>query len=329
MKEKADRGSIAETSQVGAGARSSLGGVMSAEKGTLLIVDDEAEIREIIEINVSSLGYKVLEAGDGEQALEILRSHKVDVVVSDLMMPRMSGISLLTEMRDNDFMQPFIFVTAYPSQDSTIQALRLGAFDYVEKPFESEELRSLIVEAVRVSQEVTRLYHKGPAKSPEASSESAAMNEIRKLKTLRYSDSNSSAAKDDSSRERLLEIFVSEAMPQLLFCDAAIKGLENYDERSFELGYLFRVMQAIAAAAESIAAQNIVTVAKEAEKFYTALRIRPRSVNAEVIELAIRTNDVLKNLVNNLTKNFYLLSQDHESVVSEIKQKTNNLEAAA
>ena len=302
---------------------------MSAEKGTLLIVDDEAEIREIIEINVSSLGYTVLEAGDGEQALEILRSHKVDVVVSDLMMPRMSGMSLLTEMRDNGFVQPFIFVTAYPSQDSTIQALRLGAFDYVEKPFDSEELKLLIAEAVRVSHEMKRLDVKGPTKPMQAANDSNALSEIRKLKTLRYTDSNSAVAKDDSSKERLLEMFVSEAMPQLLFCDAAIKGLENYDERSFELGYLFRVMQAIGTAADSIAAQNVVTVAREAERFYTALRIRPRAVNSNIIELAIRTNDVLKNLVNNLTKNFHLLSQDHESVVTEIKLKTHNLESAA
>ena len=302
---------------------------MSAEKRTLLIVDDEAEIREIIEINVSSLGYKVLEAGDGEQAMEVLRSHKVDVVVSDLMMPRMSGMSLLTDMRDNGFMQPFIFVTAFPSQDSTIQALRLGAFDYLEKPFESEELKLLIAEAVRVSHEMSRLDVKSPTKNAQSDSDKHAVSEIRKLKTLRYTDSNNAAARDDSSRERLLEMFVSEAMPQLLFCDAAIKGLDNSDERNFELGYLFRVMQAIGAAAESISAQNVVAVAREAERFYTALRIRPRAVTPNVVELAFRTNEVLKNLVNNLTKNFHLLSKDHESVVTEIKQKTSSLEDAA
>jgi response regulator RpfG family c-di-GMP phosphodiesterase len=238
-------------------------------------------------------------------------------------------MSLLTDMRDNGFMQPFIFVTAYPSQDSTIQALRLGAFDYVEKPFESEELKLLIVEAVRVSHEMNRLDVKSPAKTIQNAGDSHAVSEIRKLKTLRYTDANCAEAKDDSRKDRLLEMFVSEAMPQLLFCDAAIKGLDNYDERSFELGYLFRVMQAIGTAAESISAQNVVTVAREAEKFYTALRVRPRAVTPNVTELAIRTNEVLKNLVNNLTKNFHLLSKDHETVVTEIKQKTSNLESAA
>jgi chemotaxis protein histidine kinase CheA len=171
-----------------------------------------------------------------------------------------------------------------------------------------------------------RLDVEGPTKQSQATSDSVALSDIRKLKTLRYTDSHSAAAKNDSCKERLLEMFVSEAMPQLLFCDAAIKGLDNFDERNFELGYLFRVMQAIATAAESISAQNVVTVAREAERFYTTLRIRPRVLNSNTIELALRTNEVLKNIVNNLTKNHQLLSQDHESVVTELKQKTNSLE---
>src|SRR6187455_2336086 len=100
--------------------------VMNAKaKGTLLVVDDEAEIREIVEMHVAPLGIRVIEAGDGQQALEAVRQHHVDVIVSDLMMPRMTGLGLLSALRDSGFMKPFIFLTAYPSQDSTLQALRL------------------------------------------------------------------------------------------------------------------------------------------------------------------------------------------------------------
>lgn len=302
---------------------------MSQEKGTLLIVDDEAEIREIIEVNVASLGFNVLEAGDGEQALEVLKEHRVDVVVSDLMMPRVSGLSLLTDMRDLGFMQPFIFVTAYPSQDSTIQALRLGAFDYVEKPFDSEELKMLILEAVRVSQEMNRLGIKGaPTKGKVPAGESQAMADIQKLRTLRYNDERSAPEATSAARTKLLEMFVSEAMPQILFCEAAIKGLQNPEERAFELGYLFRVMQAVRSAAESISAQHVAELASYAEKFYTALRVRQRSVNEETIALALRANDLLKELVDNITQ-VKDLDSAQKAVLADIRRISQNLEGTS
>lgn len=300
---------------------------MSEGKGTLLLVDDEAEIREIIEIHVSSMGFTVLEAGDGEQALEILKNHKIDVVVSDLMMPRMTGIALLTEMRELGFMQPFIFVTAYPSQDSTIQALRLGAFDYVEKPFDSEELKSLILEAVRVSQEMKQIGIKdAPARKAPGSAGNQAICDIQKLKTLRYNETGVTGITSGQSKEKLLEMFVSEAMPQLLFCDAAIKGLTNAEERNFELGYLFRVMQAVATAAESIAAKAVVEFSTQAERLYTALRVRPRAINDESIDLAVRVNEMLKDLVDNISEYDSALTQPQQSLLSELRDAANNLD---
>lgn len=303
---------------------------MAVDKGTLLIVDDEAEIREIIEINVSAMGFTVLEAGDGEQALEILKTHKVDVVVSDLMMPRMSGISLLTDMREIGFIQPFIFVTAYPSQDSTIQALRLGAFDYVEKPFDSDELKSLILEAVRVSQEMNRLGIKAaPTRQAMIETENQTVSDIQKLKTLRYNETGVTRAPAGQSRNRLLEMFVSEAMPQLLFCDAAINGLENAEERSFELGYLFRVMQAIATAGSSISAKSVVEFASEAERLYTALRVRPRAVNDESIGLALRVNETLKGLVNIVSGHATEMTPEHKELLRELRSAADNLDGTA
>jgi DNA-binding response OmpR family regulator len=302
---------------------------MSQSKGTLLIVDDEAEIREIIEVNVAALGFTVLEAGDGEQALEILKEHQVDVVVSDLMMPRMSGLTLLTDMRDLGYMQPFIFVTAFPSQDSTIQALRLGAFDYVEKPFDSEELKMLILEAVRVSQEMGRLGIKGaPTKGKIPAGDSQAVADIQRLRTLRYSDERSVAQVSGAAREKLLEMFVSEAMPQILFCEAAIKGLQNPEERSFELGYLFRVMQAVRSAAESIGATHIAELASTAERFYTALRVRQRSVNDETIDLATRVNNLLRDLVDNISQ-ARELDASQKAVLAEIRGTASSLEGSS
>lgn len=264
--------------------------------GTLLVVDDEAEIREIIELYATTLGFKILEASDGDAALEVLRANHIDVIVSDLMMPRMTGLGLLDALRTEGFTQPFIFITAYPSQDSTIQALRLGAFDYLEKPFDPDELGALLSEAMRVSLGMQEL---GSAvqtpKEEHADTEQRAVLEINKLKTLRYDRAPSGG--DTTKRQKLLDLFVNEATPQLLFCEASIKGLKNAEERAFELGYLFRVMQGVATAAEAVGETHIKVLAEMAQAFYTALRVKPRAVTDEAVELAVKANETLREMV--------------------------------
>ena len=262
--------------------------------GTLLVVDDEVEIREIIGLYASTLGMKVFEASDGEAALEILRTTAVDVIVSDLMMPRMTGLGLLERLRQDGFTQPFIFVTAYPSQDSTIQALRLGAFDYLEKPFDPNALGVLLHEAMRVSRELKKLPD--TVESLPSGADGQAMLEIHKLGTLRYDLRDLPEAADPKNR-RLLDLFVSEATPQLLFCEAAVQALGKAESRSFELGYLFRVMQGIGAAAGSIGADKVKALAQAAANFYTALRVKPRAFAPDYAELAARTNEMLRILV--------------------------------
>ena len=291
-------------------------------KGTLLVVDDEAEIREIVEMHVAPLGLRVIEAADGLQAVEVVKQHHVDVIVSDLMMPRMTGLGLLSALREAGFMKPFIFLTAYPSQDSTLQALRLGAFDYLEKPFEGDELRTLLGEALRVSLET------------QALGGSMVACEIQKLRTLRYGGEPAATAHapqattTDAGKRRLEDLFIAEATPQLLFCEAAIKGLEQPDERAFELGYLFRVMQGIASAAESIGAGDVANVARAAEHLYTALRVRPRAVGREAIQVAQRTNGVLQQLVSTVGTDAET-PEEMADVVTDLQRLTGELEGTA
>jgi DNA-binding response OmpR family regulator len=257
--------------------------------GTVLIVDDEAEIREIIELSVSTLGLETLQAADGLQALEIVRSRRVDVVVSDLMMPRMTGTTLLSALRAEGHTQPFIFVTAFPSQDTTLQALRLGAFDYVEKPFDPDDLEVILREAVRVGCES---QDKASAQSGADGRAHAAIN---RLKSLRLTDA-AAATEAAAGSARLTELFAQETLPQLSFCEGAIKGLGNPDQRQFELGYLYRVAQAVAGAGAAIGEQAIAGVANATARFYTVLRVKPQAVSPEVVDLAQRANGLMERL---------------------------------
>ncbi len=118
----------------------------------VLIVDDEPNLRKVLGAHLQREGYEVILAPDGEAALEIVEKGGIDVVVTDMVMPRLDGISLLRHLVDVYPDLPVIMITAHGTIDSAVEALKLGAFDYITKPFERDELRQVIVKAVRSRQ---------------------------------------------------------------------------------------------------------------------------------------------------------------------------------
>jgi DNA-binding NtrC family response regulator len=109
-------------------------------KGRVLIVDDEKPQRDILEVILEAEGYEATTAGNGRQALERVRGQAFDMVLTDLKMPDISGIELLTELMT---LQPglcVILMTAHGTIDSAVTAMRKGAFDYLTKPLEKDEL---------------------------------------------------------------------------------------------------------------------------------------------------------------------------------------------
>ena len=115
----------------------------------ILVVDDEESMLEFMEIALSKEGYKVSCAQEGKKALKMLSGKSgFDLVISDLRMGEFDGLELLRASKDIDPDIPFIFVTAYASSDTAIEALKLGAFDYITKPFQVEELKNLISNAL-------------------------------------------------------------------------------------------------------------------------------------------------------------------------------------
>ncbi|MGH7369572.1 MAG: sigma-54-dependent transcriptional regulator, partial [Candidatus Methylomirabilaceae bacterium] len=116
--------------------------------GTVLVVDDEKAMREFLTLLLEKQGHTVVAASDGEEALRVVAEHPIDLVISDLRMPKMDGIGLLAGIRERDPGLPLIMVTAYASSESTIQAMRLGADDYITKPFRVGEIRLVVEKAL-------------------------------------------------------------------------------------------------------------------------------------------------------------------------------------
>ncbi|MFN0155184.1 MAG: response regulator [Gaiella sp.] len=110
---------------------------------TVLLVDDESSIQELLTFPLERDGYRVLQATDGEQALALFQAHEVDVVVLDLMLPRVDGLEVCRRLRATSTV-PIIMLTARDDELDKVLGLELGADDYITKPFSIREFRSRI-----------------------------------------------------------------------------------------------------------------------------------------------------------------------------------------
>ena len=110
----------------------------------VLIVDDERGMRDFLKILLMKEGYEVITANRGKKALEILETKTVDLVVSDIRMPELSGIELLEIIKENYPELPVIMITAFASPDDAVIAMKNGAFDYISKPFNVDEIINVI-----------------------------------------------------------------------------------------------------------------------------------------------------------------------------------------
>ncbi len=135
----------------------------------VLIVDDEVNIRRVLAAMLKREGYEVTTAADGEQALGVLHKTPVHVVVTDLVMPKIGGMDLLRRVSADFPDVPVIVITAHGSVDSAVTALKAGAFDYITKPFEQDELKKVIAKAARAHDLERQNVHEVGGDSGQAS----------------------------------------------------------------------------------------------------------------------------------------------------------------
>jgi len=117
----------------------------------ILIVEDEQDIRELLEIHLSKQGYKIFTAADGVQALNIFEEKDIDIALLDVMIPKINGFNVLKKIRETSEI-PVIFITAREEESDKILGLGLGADDYVIKPFSPIEI------IARVKAQLRRYY---------------------------------------------------------------------------------------------------------------------------------------------------------------------------
>lgn len=109
-------------------------------QASVLIVDDEPSVRQTLSEWMRNQNFHVLEAEGGRQAMEMIRRRDPDLVISDVVMPGMDGIQLLRQTRAVKMEVPFLMISGYPSHATAVDIMKLGASDYLPKPFSLEEL---------------------------------------------------------------------------------------------------------------------------------------------------------------------------------------------
>lgn len=123
-----------------------------ADSRTILLADDDENLRRVLEFQLGETGYKVVTAVDGKEALTIFEQSEVDCIVTDLRMPKLSGLELLEKIKAKNGEVPVIVTTAFGEVETAVSAMKLGAFDYVNKPFNRDEILLTIERALNFSE---------------------------------------------------------------------------------------------------------------------------------------------------------------------------------
>ncbi len=116
-------------------------------KGKILVVDDEKSMREVLEIFLAEEGYDIVAANGGEKAIEMMKKDVFNLVITDLKMPGITGFDLLKIIKEVSPRTTVVIMTAFGTTESAVEAMKLGAFDYIQKPFKMDDIRLVVKNA--------------------------------------------------------------------------------------------------------------------------------------------------------------------------------------
>jgi len=156
---------------------------MTTPKATILIVEDEAKMRRLLELDLGDDGFQILSAEDAETGLKLLQNNLVDLVITDLKMPGMNGLDFLQAVKRFQAALPVIVMTAFGTVETAVEAMKAGASDYVLKPFSLDEMRmvahkELDVQRLRVENRSLREALQQRYAHPNLVARSAKMQEV-------------------------------------------------------------------------------------------------------------------------------------------------------
>ena len=118
--------------------------------GRILVVDDDQAILDVLNRILTSKGHEVVTAADGQEAIDLLQTERFDLIVTDIVMPRKNGIDVLNKARDIDPRYPVIVITGNPSEETTEKLIRIGAYEFIVKPFDNDRVLTAVTKLLAI-----------------------------------------------------------------------------------------------------------------------------------------------------------------------------------
>jgi len=208
----------------------------------ILIVDDETNVRLNFRITLEMEGYEIFEACSAEQALDVLAEHSFALAILDIRLPGMDGLELLAKMRERGNRVPAIFVTACGDVPHAVEAMKLGAIDFLQKPLRPGELRNIVAEIVK--------RYARPGDSPDETFNAHIAADKRCLNLRAFANARLHLVKALELNPKSVEVFnLAGVLAELLedYCKAktcygqAIKLDKNYEPAQQNMRRLFEV----------------------------------------------------------------------------------------
>lgn len=269
---------------------------------TVLVVDDEKEMRDLIGSQLEQLSLNYIEAADGSSALEIIQKSDVDLIISDVKMPIMDGLEMLEQLRKRQYHQPVIILTGEGSKESAIKAIRYDVTDFIEKPYNPQNLLDSTAEALNKSEELKKIKHQNRVQNNQ-------IEDPVSIKALQKDFSNSWKVGKTS------QSFLDAVTCQLKFANVSLNWIKSEMDRERELAFLGNMLSDMSKAAYFWGYYELSSIALKTEALTRILAERP-VIDPEGFKLVTKGINMLSKSTRE-----YSDSGSRKGSLSEIKNE--------
>jgi CheY-like chemotaxis protein len=262
----------------------------SANSPKVLVVEDDELLRKILCQTIQRIGFIAIPTSNGEMGLEKLNAEPIDIVVSDIMMPKMTGLELLQKAVSLGFIQPFIIISSQHKRDVLMQALKFGAFDFIDKPFQASVISQVLDEAYRYSQRLKQFastLHIG-----NETQKIFSIGEMEKIYLLRLLEATSNpfggaagalerlGKSDKADGERF---FYETGKKALEGVSKRLDGMSNFLNTGWDIGVILRTVHSIKMAAGGRLHESTEALLDVLEDRFALLRLFHECMNKDIL----------------------------------------------
>jgi CheY-like chemotaxis protein len=293
----------------------------------VLVVEDDDVLRKLMCQTVKRLGFVPHQAVSGIQGLEVLRSASVDVVISDIEMPGMNGLAMMEAAIADGCFQPFIIISSQLKRDIVIRALKLGAFDFIDKPFRASIISQVLDEAFRYARRL-RTFMTGLMPGAQQSIQSGEQLYLLRIIESAASPFGNSVPEDlvrlAAEPERLRDFYFETTKKSLENSTKRLHGLSRFESSQWDFGALLRTIHSIKCASSGKLSPATAELLNVLENSYALIRVYRESLNKDMVAALQHAQDALSACITADWKMDHL--PDTAKVLQELTMLENNLQ---